>query len=349
MRNKIGTITFHWATNYGAVLQAFALQQFLIKQGYDTEIIDYRPYRVMLLQRLNGILKRDVETFRKEKKLKDFRNKELKRSRKIYKKQEALEKGFGNYDVLITGSDQIWNQSFTLGAEGKPTLSYFLQGANEDCKRIAYAVSFGTEHISDRYKQITKKEILKFNAISVRENSGLDILQKYGVKGTLVCDPSLLLERTDYERLLLNQEYKSSEVFSYILHHDAIAMQVAVKVNAIWGYDQFSPCSFQKGMYEWLYQIKHAGVVVTNSFHGVMMSLIFNTPFIVVLIKGSGMNDRLYTILRELNLEDRIIDTFDEVKIERLCKEEIQWSSANEKMQILKDISREFLLKQIEA
>lgn len=344
---RIGTITFHWASNYGAVLQAYALQQYLIKHGYQTEIVDYRPMRVIFIQNVKMLLKHDIVTYSKEYNLNLFRKKELRLSPTKYRNQKELIRAFQNYQVLITGSDQIWNEGFTLGGEGKPTLSYFLYGANDNCKRIAYAVSFGTESINEKYKQVTQDEIKKFYAISVREKSGLDILKKYNIEGNLVCDPTLLLNKEDYEKLISGFKCDSEKIFPYILHNDSNTVQIAQTISKIYKVNQ-KIMPYNNGMYEWLYRIKTAQMVVTNSFHGVMMSLIFNTPFVAVLIKESGMNDRLLTILKQLNLENRIINNSDEKNIERICKEQIDWGSINDTLNILRRNSGEYLLSQIE-
>ena len=202
MRKKIGIITFHWAANYGAVLQAYALQQFLLKHGYDAEIIDYRPGRVLAIQTWCSIRNNDHALREKRRCIQKFRTKELVLSKKRFYFCRGLKKVFTNYSILISGSDQVWNESFALGAEGKPTLSYFLQGAPAKVKRLSYAASFGTEHVSDRYKVVTEKELRQFQAISVRENSGKKIIESYGLKAAVVCDPTQLVGKEDYDKLL---------------------------------------------------------------------------------------------------------------------------------------------------
>lgn len=345
---KIGTITFHWASNYGAVLQAYALQRFLMECGYQTEIIDYLPRRIIRNQKIKVLLKHDVATHTKERNLKLFRKKELKLSPIKYRNQKELIDAFRNYQIIITGSDQIWNRGFILGAERKATLSYFLKGAAENTKRIAYAVSFGTESIDDKYKQITQDEMKKFYAISVREKSGLDILKNYQIEGKLVCDPTLLLQKEDYEKLIEGYQYNAEKVFSYILHNDFNTFQIARTVNKMYK-EKMEVFPYKGGMYEWLYRIHSADIVVTNSFHGVMMSLIFNTPFLAVLIEGSGMNDRLLTILKQLGLESRIVTSMDEHDIEKICKNTIDWGKVNESIDTFRKDSGKYLLQQIEG
>lgn len=345
MDKKIGTITFHWANNYGAVLQAYALQQFLIKNGFETEIIDYLPGRIVLIQRISLLRHHDGAASRREHELKKFRKKELLLSRRYYSFRE-LKKCGGRYGAVIAGSDQIWNESFTLGAEGKPTLSYFLDFLSDDVKRISYAVSFGTDQVSSAYKNAVLKAVKKFKAVSVRETSGRAIIESFGISGTVVCDPSLLLERSDYEKLIKNYEIEAPRVFSYILHGDHSTKEVSYKVKNIYcnNHIDIDP---NYSLYEWLCYIRNSEIVVTNSFHGIMLSLIFNTPFAAVLMRGSGMNSRITTILSKVGLENRIIEDADIVGIKKICDSEIDWECVNQKLEDMRYSSQKFLLNSL--
>ena len=166
---KIGTITFHWATNYGAVLQAYALQQHLKLNNYETEIINYIPLRVKLIQNIKRIKNQEIHEFIKEIKLKRFIKQSLTLSRKTYYTNSCLKKKCHKYDVYICGSDQVWNESFALFAEGRPTLSYYLNFVKNDKQRISYATSFGTDKLSSKVANLVKPELEKFKSISVRE------------------------------------------------------------------------------------------------------------------------------------------------------------------------------------
>jgi len=218
---KIGILTFHWATNYGAVLQAFALQKYLEKKGYNTEIIDYKPLKTRILQVLVRIKNMQKNEFIKEYKIMKFRKKNLLISKEAYFSNKDLHKHCNKYDVYICGSDQIWNQSFLKYAENTPTLSYFLDFVNVDKSKISYAPSFGTDSFSDEFKKLVQPQLEKFHYLSVREDSGKDFIDTLGLKSTLVLDPTLLLNRDDYEKLLVNSKVNQPKtLFSYILHKD---------------------------------------------------------------------------------------------------------------------------------
>ena len=275
---KTGTITFHWANNYGAVLQSYALQQFLVKSGYDTEIINYIPLRVKLIQIITDIKNGKSGELEKRRNIEKFRKRELLLSKKKYSSNRSLFKCVDNYSAVICGSDQIWNPSFTLGAEGKPTLSYFLNFVNNGAKKIGYAVSFGTEKLPDKMKNIVYPEIESFSAIGVREQSAKNILSEVYKDAEIVLDPTLLLERDAYERLLVEKTFNSQKVFCYILHNNQkIANEICEYVKSFYKEEYNSQsCKPAFGIYEWLYNIKNSEIVVTNSFHGVVFSVIFH-------------------------------------------------------------------------
>ncbi|MEG2081169.1 MAG: polysaccharide pyruvyl transferase family protein, partial [Oscillospiraceae bacterium] len=326
---KIGTITFHWATNYGAIMQAYALQKYLKSIGKETEIIDYLPLSVNTIQKTNKLINREFSFFLKERKLNEFRKNELVLSKRRYKSNKSLFKCAKDYDAIICGSDQIWNESFTTTAERKTTLSYFLNFA-DNVKKIAYAVSFGTDKLSEKMKSIITPELEKFTKIGVRENTGKEILSDLNINSDVVLDPTLLLSQDDYNKLLENKTMpKTQKVFSYIIHNN---QTTAVKIS------NYLKTKFKEdandnyydvncGLYEWLYYIKNAEIVATNSFHGVVFSIIFNTPFIVVPVENSGMNDRVVTLLSSLGLEDRIVSETNNTLVDKLLCEKINWTA----------------------
>lgn len=348
---KIGTITFHWATNYGAVLQAYALQQFLKNNGYNTEIINYVPRRIKRIQRLQNIKNFDLKSVRKEKKLKVFRGESLALSNK-YSSERELIQCKDQYSAVICGSDQVWNMGFTLHGEGGPTLSYFLDFLDDQCKRIGYAVSFGTDSVSDEYRRAVSKSVQRFEAISVREESALPIVKSFGKEATLVCDPTVLLKKEDYIDLINKAQCsaKGQTVFPYILHkNQRTATNILVEVIKHFDINE-DICEHDNGdgLVEWLLRLNSSEIVVTNSFHGVMLSIIFNTRFIAIPVEGSTMNNRITTILSAVGLGDRMISQFDSNAIKYLCNNHIDWQSVNERMDILRQKGGAFLLNNLE-
>lgn len=337
---KIATITFHWATNYGAVLQAYALQRHLLDCGYETEIIDYVPWSTALSQKINWRKNHRKDLLTREEKLEDFRAKYLIRTKRI-RSCSLLRQFSKRYFAVICGSDQIWNQSFTLFGEYRPTLAYFASFAGKDTKRIAYAASFGTTAVCARYEKHVKPQLNNFSAISVREQTGKQIVERMGMDAEIVCDPTLLLTKEDYWQLTKDLEMDAPRVFSYILHGHKETEKIAGYVKQIIaGDDSLSEIN---DLQEWLYAIQHSEVVVTNSFHGVMLSIILNKPFVAVLIKGSGMNDRLKTVLAAVGLENRAVDSYDEKQIDTILHSLIVWDQVNQHLGGLREHGRAFL------
>lgn len=345
---KIATITFHWATNYGAVLQAYALQQHLLESNYQAEIINYIPSRVKFLQTIMSVMKKDFASLKKEKRIKEFRKNELIVTSKKYGTNKALHKCANKYDAVICGSDQVWNEAFTLTAEGKPTLSYYLDFAGEKTRKIAYAVSFGTPKLRNQVKELITPQVSTFKSISVRENTGKTILEDIGVESTIVVDPTLLLTRKNYEALLEKRKAPAtSKVFSYIIQKnqtnaEKTSKYISTKFNEVPNENVYG---VDCGIYDWLYNIKNSEFVVTNSFHGMVFSIIFNKPFVAVAVENSGMNDRIYTLLSALGLNNRIVEIYDESLIDNIINTDIDWGETEQKLDLLRKSSAKFLME----
>lgn len=347
--SKIATITFHWAVNYGAVLQAYALQKYLQLHGADTQIIDYVPRRVELSKFFLAIKKRDRRFFQKRKLLRSFCKQELKLSKKTYRNNRSLFGCADTYDAIICGSDQIWNESFTNGAEGKTTLSYFLNFAGKRTKKVAYAVSFGTQKLSQITKDQIAPQLKEFYRIAVREQSGKEIVNDLGMDAAVTLDPTLLLPREAYDQLLTSRSFPPvQKVFAYILHEDqTMAQKVCHLVQRHFGQNEQDGSELHIDMRQWLYSLSHAEFVVTNSFHGTVFSLLFHRPFVVLPVEKSGMNDRIQTLMSALGLSDRIVTSEEEAQ-KALCRP-IDWDAVDARLRSLREASEEFLNEVIQA
>lgn len=342
---KIGIVTFHWATNYGAVLQAYALQTYLENSGYQVEIINYVPFRNKFVTTISRLLKRNFSYFKTEKKINYFRKKYLHLSKK-YSFISSLKDTKDKYNCAIAGSDQIWNVSFTLQKGKKPNLTYFLSFLDDNVKKISYAASFGTECVPDEYVEISKPCLEKFQCLSVREMSGVQILNKIGFDAELVCDPTLLINSQEYQKIMQNDFRKKEGLFSFVLHNDENSQKIVSSVLELTGLSHEMSNSLLS-VSEWLCCIRDSSLVVSNSFHCIMFSLIFNKPFVAVGMKGSGMNDRLLTLLKTYNLENRIIVDFDKKHISDIVNSTIDWNSVNKMIKIKQEEGRLFLKESI--
>ena len=342
----IGTITFHWCTNFGAVIQAFALQTYLNSRGYDCEIIDYVPRRVALIHQYQMLKRFDSSGIKKYKAIKKFRRSWLVTTKHRFYSFSALKSLSNAYDHVIVGSDQVWNESFTLGGEKGVTLSYFLSFVGTQTKRISYAASFGMNQVNHQYADAVQKELKCFSAVSVRENTGVDICNQFGVDAVLVCDPTLLIDVSDYNKIIEKSHFTTDAVYEYILHENQKMAWRVCEITKDFFNDNHQVKEAQS-IEEWLYRIKNSKFVVTNSFHGLMFSLIFHKDFIIIPVEGSIMNDRIMTILGLLDLIDRIVDNDDENKIRVLCKKNVNWGVVDQKIKLLRKKSENFLLNSL--
>ena len=355
---KVGIMTFHWASNHGAILQAYALQTYLTKKlSCDVKIINYCPRNhekkfMNCIKILHpSITIRNIKELIKEKKLIDFRNEYLFLTKRYYSQNELINENF-DFDVLICGSDQIWNPYFTSFGEGCPTYAYYLNFGKENCSRIAYSVSFGCENYPKHVMSLTKKYKENFDYLSVREDSGINILNEEGfVNVVKTSDPTLLIDREDYEKLipydLFSKKENNAKVICYVLRKQNKKTQKIINqlINTL-SCNKMIKSIENTSMSDWLSSIRNAEFFITNSFHGVMMSLIFHTDFFVVLESGNraGMNDRLITILDIVGLTNRIIDSRDSKKIvESIKKTDIDWDYVDKKLSDFSFSSKKFL------
>ena len=330
---RIGTISFHASFNYGSMLQAWALQTYLEKEGHQVEIINYRswyqkahyakpfdvssPFSMMAsLKRLFLAPSSFPHLYSKWNLFNDFLNQHL-HITKEYHTYHQLKKANFNYDLVITGSDQIWIN--TLEA-GKP---YYANFISPNIKKISYAPSMGPQTENIPSIRFLKKNLKNFTALSVRERQTKDYIENNGLfyPVEIVCDPTLLLNAQDYETLidqkpLINEPY----IFLYTPgkakpSYFEIAEQIAIKKNMqVITETSFYPRDINKyphiklypetGPKEFLNLIKNAAFVVGGSFHLLVFSLLFSKNFFCI----NGDKDlRTNNLLKVVGLENRAV------------------------------------------
>lgn len=325
---KIGIMTFHWATNYGAVLQAYALQEYLKSMGHSVEIINYKPrqYDYSWLKNLrhprNLIhLDKIIKTRRKEKLLSVFRMKYLQMTDRYYSITE-LRKNANNYDILISGSDQILNPSFTTTGENGPTSAYYLD-FGDNAKKIGYAVSFGCVKYPETALPFAMKWINNFSIIGVREDTGINLLASMNFTGqcVVVPDPTILLGKDLFKKLNAAKKNSSDRYCLYILRK-----KYAINLKNV---DVVDDTSNVLSMEEWMGVIINSKGLITNSYHGMIVALLNHVPFVVILEtnRSAGMNDRFYTLLKRVKLENRICNEGDDY-LKIIC-EDVDWISVD--------------------
>ena len=343
---KIKTITCHKVYNVGASLQAYALVRYLSDMGHDVEIIDYQPEYLCRHYRLNVInnpkydyplvrqlyllakLPHRLKERRSQKKINfdEFEKKYLPLTDKCYRSNEDLKENPPSADIYLAGSDQIWNTIFQNGKDP----AFYLDFAPKGSIKASYAASFAIKDIQEEWKENVKFWIEQLDFISVRESSGVKIIEKLGVnKAVQVMDPVFLLHRSIWEEL--SGEFKVKE--PYLLIYDfensedikcfarKIAKERRLKMYAIFR-DPLADCCFaQAGPLEFLKLIRGAEYVVSNSFHATAFAIIFEKPF-AVFERKEQINTRMRDILELLNLKKNN----DELKYHTIMENQIDKS-----------------------
>ena len=352
---KIGILTQPLHNNYGGVMQAFALQTVLKRMGHQPinlsrkyyDKLSYRRYilnvgsflkclfRIYILHDNRWVLMNPFKEGYCPHKCKPAVTKEalscfvkshIEQSSNVYSSKvlysivDEL-----SLDAIVVGSDQVWREDYS------PCITdYFLHFLPKDnrLKKIAYAASFGTDllNISSENLSACQEGIKQFQAISVRENSGLDILaEQFGREAIQVLDPTLLLSMQDYDKLIAEECIPSSStgVVSYVLDDTSYktdilqAVQqyfISSQVTRLKMHPLFEPddCIIPT-MGQWLQSIRDAEFVITDSFHGCVFSIIFRKPFIAIGNEFRGL-DRFRTLLGDFGLMNRLVLSFDDFK-----------------------------------
>lgn len=321
---KIGVVTFI-SDNYGALLQGYALQQVLRNLGYDSEIIN-REWGSF--ERSYGFIGKIKKIYLKTP-FDDFRNLYLPLSKSIKKQDDLVAMG-NAYDTIIVGSDQVWN----LDCIKEMGFFYYLDWVPDTVNKITYAVSFGKDSFDVPKDCIdcVRKLIRRFSRISIRENSGVEICNEvFRVPAINLVDPTLLLDKADYERIMPCFAKSDKYICQFLLDADARKSELICSIGKLESLpilDNYPPklnyiqrFLGKKRFYsvgQWLRNIKEAAYVITDSFHGMVFSIIFKKQFVVINNKKRG-STRFVSLLRKLNLLDRLVDAeIDDVALVRL-------------------------------
>lgn len=363
---KVYTVTFHSANNYGAMLQAYALQKFL-DSNYDTKILNYNNsyiasgYRVFRLPSKN--LKKSVINF-----MKDVYNfpKEYPRCKKFNKFREKLKftnvinnkievENILDCDALVVGSDQVWNPVLTGGVD----LVYFLDIDKPEVKKISYAASCGSIDILNKYSSDFSKYLSSFDHISVREKSLKESLIKdFKINAELVIDPTLLLTKKDWVSLIDKPILEEKYIFAYSVGNANDKFYESLKfLSNKTGYKVVyfdkrdkkglivgnKKSFYSAGPVEFLNLLYNSEYVVTTSFHGVALSSILNKKMFICL---STYPDRLITLIDKLNISDFIVN--DSCSLEKIFDLDINWEVVNTNLDIERNFSANWLISSIE-
>lgn len=360
---KIGILTQPLHNNYGGLLQNYALQQVLKGMGHEVETLDWKtktePVKEWLWgwkQRMLWLKDKTVErpryqpTGRELLVMSQNTHRFIEKYISVCPQKATTVEEFGRigrthgYEAYVVGSDQVWRPSYS------PLLpAMFLSFAvNNDVKRLAYAASFGTStwEFSPEMTNQCANLVKKFDLVTVREKSGVVLCHEHlGVEATHVLDPTMLLDKEDYIRVVEEEREPKSAgtLFHYILdpseEKKALVESVATSegLNPVtimpkcqaenrtkWDVkNRIEDCVFPS-VTSWLRGFMDAKMVIVDSFHGAVFSIIFNKPFWVIANAGRG-NSRFESLLKLYGLEERMISPGNEFDLTK----EIDWMRVN--------------------
>lgn len=361
---RIGILTLPLNGNYGGILQNYALQQVLKQMGHTPVTIDRHISRPeSTIKRIAKIILRNrhsrfdsSQLTNAEKRVlyapqMEFITRYIDRIGPIIS-QTDFDRivGDASFDAFIVGSDQCWRPCYSANIA-----NYFLDFAvNRDAKRVVYAASFGVDKWE--FSEVQTAEVINaakaLDAVSVREESGKDLCAEYlGIDAEWVLDPTMLLGAEHFRQFVDTSDAQAEFITAYLLEESPEISILIEKIKSLSGisrckdnntsksFKRFTPVSHYNNvtLEKWITNIANANFVITDSFHGIVFSLLFNTPFIVRLNKTRG-NARIESLLKDFGLEKCICRD-----VESLNLPIINWTEVNKHLNIRREQSLNFL------
>lgn len=357
MKNKATIITFHAVQNYGAIMQAYGLQEVLSRYFNEVEFLDYRPksvydsYKLIQTATVPSLL-RSILTLKTRLKKKNRFFKFFKTNLKFSEVKSEEPTLFSDYhtDFLFLGSDQIWNPEITKGFDSV-YFGDFLDTKN--IKVISYAASFGSSSFIDEERSCISEYIKKIDTLSVREDAAKDLLKSMGYVADVVADPTILAGAESYKKHLASIK-ESKYVLLFSLSKNDENVKHATKIAKYLGLELIEVTNGRKpllkrgrkiiydaGPREFLSYIYNAEYVVTDSFHGTVFSILFHRPFSTIIHKTRG--ERMRTLLKSVGLTNRLSCGFDK----QLLRDSIDWEKVESKLAGLRGESLRFIERSI--
>lgn len=330
MRIAILTLPLH--TNYGQILQCYALQTYLQKLGHSVVVLDDARYTIEYYLKIPFVyLKRAIRRFVLKDPIEIFVLPYQKERIEIQKfiDNKICRKGvrswnacsIKNYDAYVVGSDQVWRPQYFI-SDRRPSIDIaFLSFVHrKNAKKVSYAASFGTDEIGYTFEQrtICSKLVKDFNAVSVREDSAVNLCRElFGINAVHVIDPTMLLCKEDYVRFFnKGNEVNSESLFVYLLDRheclDGVINNIISETSWILDYCgkdimENTKISVKPSVEQWINGFNKATFVITDSFHGCVFSILFNKPFAVYTNENRGIA-RIKSLLNMFGLMNHLIE-----------------------------------------
>lgn len=361
---QVYVITRHAPANYGSLLQTIATQKLLEQLGCECKIIDYIPRqetgaRIALtqlkgkkqwnknpLKKIMYLAVREPENLLMYHKFSGMRKQYLQMTGR-YHTQSQLQRAFSNSKaIFMTGSDQVWGPV----ANGTYDAAYFLNFVPENCRKVAFAASFGKTAFDTQVIQEYREYLKKYDAVAVREDVAVELLHSIDIGGKQVLDPTLLISAEEWAKYI-TRSHRKNYILVYQIHNDPVLNNYARKFAEKAGMPlvRVSPLLHQakRGgefiylpeMGEFLALIKDAAFLITDSFHGTAFAINFNTQFAEVL-PNTSTGSRNQSILKLTGLEDRIVADADDFKF---LERKIDFEAVNKKIDLEREKSFQIL------
>lgn len=361
----IGLLTPFRVANYGTKLQAYAVQECIRSLGHDTQIIDFgyapvkkNPFNILERVIFKVVSRKYMDSKRYAAAPKDIENLRKKRidcinsfdshydiSKKVMGQQNMRELGT-SYSAVLCGSDQIWNP-INVGSE-----IFLLEWVPAGTKKISFAASFGISELPMLLKPKYKRELEKFHAISVREDSAKKMIADLGLNAEWILDPTLIVDKEVWENLAAESSYSILDdyIFCYFLGDGAGSRETVkemkeqnpnLKIISLSHFKGYNECDnhfadldlYDVRVTDFVRLIKNAKYVCTDSFHATAFSVIFEKEFVVCNRHGNGVastNSRIHSFLHSIGAEKRICSSPDEV--ETILKEKVEYEGVNRRL-----------------
>lgn len=375
---KVGIITFHCADNFGAVLQAYGLRECIKSLGCSVDMINYTPsslrnpyllfpdYHIRQRYLKNGIrytlqnlvwdrIKTAKRRIQKIKSFQTFRKKQL--GITVKPMSNIKSPNFLEYDIYITGSDQVWNPDCTLGIDG----TFYLDFVKDNKIKASYAASTGGNTLEDQKNEIGKL-INSLDFISIREKSSQKLIQEItGRPIVVVIDPVFLIPSEKWLALIdQKSRFPRKFILFYCIDHNPEAINYANWLSQIYELPVVhfyfgtlrqkivndGKCFYFEGPIDFLWYIKNAEYIVTSSFHCVAFSLIFRKIFYPFLYPGRGA--RVIDLLDDLGLKNRI-NLAPPSELPLVSEDQIDYEDVSRRLKNMADQGIRFLEKIITA
>ncbi len=381
---RVGIVSCYFKTNYGSMLQAYATQKILDKMKIPNETINIdenidflngkKKYYMsqitnipfiksklgMVKLKIDKKINKDLEN---NIRIRDNKYKEFKNNFKLtkpYKTYKELNEQCANYSDVLVGSDQLWLPVNVIADY------YTLNWVPDDVNKVSYATSFGVSTVPDKYKKKYKKFLNRINYLSTREESGVKLIEQLSDnRATLVCDPTLLLNKEEWMDIqqkepIIKEKYILCYFLGKNINHRKFAERLKertgckiVSLNHADEYVRYSDkfCDYAPydiGPAEWINLIRNAEYVCTDSFHGTVFSLINNTKFFTFERYNNkdskvSTNSRIYSLLGIVDLKERILNGTENV--DNAIKMQINFDNVEAKLSEFRNLSKNFLKK----